>query len=47
MISCDFCSRAFQVRDKLQAGKVPFAAEYQGHPSLVKWIKQGYAPIVL
>lgn len=46
-IICDFCSRAFRVQEDLQKGKVPLAAEFQGHPSLVKWIKQGYTPIVL
>ncbi|MBI2337157.1 MAG: DsrE family protein [Deltaproteobacteria bacterium] len=46
-IICDFCSTAFQVREDLKKGKVPLVAEFEGHPSLVKWIKQGYLPIVL
>lgn len=27
--------------------KVPLVSEFEGHPSLVKWLKQGYTPIVL
>lgn len=46
-IICDFCSRAFHVQKDLEMGKVPLVAEFEGHPSLVKWIKQGYLPIVL
>lgn len=46
-IICDFCSRAFQVQEDLKKGRVPLVAEFEGHPSLVKWIKQGYIPIVL
>lgn len=46
-IICDFCSRAFHVREDLQKGTIPLVAEFEGHPSLVKWIKQGYTPIVL
>ncbi len=46
-IICDFCSRAFQVQEDLKKGKVPLVSEFEGHPSLVKWLKQGYVPIVL
>lgn len=46
-IICDFCSRVFHVQEDLEKGKVPLVAEFVGHPSLVKWIKQGYIPIVL
>ncbi len=46
-IICDFCSRAFHVREDLEKGKVPLVAEFEGHPSIVKWIKEGYIPIVL
>lgn len=46
-IICDFCSRAFHVQEDLGKGKVPLVAEFQGHPSIVKWIKQGYIPLVL
>ena len=46
-IICDFCSRAFHVQEDLKKGKAPLVAEFEGHPSLVKWLKQGYIPIVL
>lgn len=46
-IICDFCSTAFHVKEDLKKGKVPLVAEFEGHPSLVKWIKMGYMPIVL
>jgi len=46
-IICDFCSRAFHVQEDLKKGAIPLVAEFEGHPSLVKWIKQGYVPIVL
>ena len=42
---CDACSRAFHVRDGLDKAKT--VSEFEGHPSLVKWIKAGYLPIVL
>lgn len=46
-IICDFCAGAFDVKETLQGGEVPLVAEYEGHPSIVKWIRQGYVPIVL
>lgn len=46
-IICDFCSKAFHVQEELKQGKVPLVAEFEGHPSLVKWIRMGYTPIVL
>lgn len=44
---CDFCSTAFKVKDKIKNSPVPLVSEYQGHPSLYKWIHQGYEIIVL
>jgi len=46
-IVCDYCSNAFGVREKLQAEKIVLTAEFEGHPSLVKWLERGYVPIVL
>ncbi len=46
-IICDFCAGAFQVKDQLQERKLPLFAEFQGHPSIAKWVDQGYQIIVL
>src|SRR5262249_3820225 len=44
---CDFCAGAFQVKESLQGRRVPLAAEFQGHPSIAKWVDQGYQIVVL
>jgi hypothetical protein len=45
---CDFCAGAFKVKDDLKKqGKVPFAGEFGGHPSIRKWVDQGYEIVVL
>ena len=46
-VICDYCSGAFGIKETLKSGKVPLAAEFQGHPSFVKWIENGYTPVVL
>jgi hypothetical protein len=46
-VVCDFCAGAFKVKDKIKGSGLPLVAEYQGHPSLKKWIDQGYQVIVL
>ena len=46
-VVCDFCANAFQVKERLAARQAPLIAEYAGHPSIAKWIEQGYALIVL
>lgn len=46
-IICDFCAKAFHVKQDLKGGKVPLVAEFHGHPSLVKWLQKGYLPIIL
>lgn len=46
-VVCDFCSGAFGVKDSLKKENAPFAAEFEGHPSILKWVKQGYKVIVL
>ena len=45
---CDYCAEAFAVKDDLpeQQQKL-LVGEYEGHPSLVKWIEKGYQVIVL
>lgn len=46
-IVCDFCSGAFKVKDKIKDPQLTLTAEFQGHPSVAKWTKQGYQIIVL
>lgn len=45
---CDYCAEQFHVKDDLpEQQKKLLAGEYEGHPSLVKWIEMGYRIIVL
>lgn len=46
-IICDFCALAFGVKDKIKNRKANFASEYQGHPSLEKWVRKGYQLLIL
>jgi hypothetical protein len=46
-VVCDFCSGAFQVRDKLKQSGEPLTAEYLGHPSIAKLASDGYQLLVL
>jgi len=46
-VICDYCATAFQARTYVEKQKKLFAAEYQGHPSIAKWVDQGYEPIIL
>lgn len=46
-VICDFCAGAFQVKEKLRERQLPLTAEYEGHPSLAKWVDQGYQILIL
>lgn len=46
-VICDFCAVAFQVKEPLAERQAPLVAEYAGHPSIAKWVDQGYELIVL
>ena len=46
-VVCDFCSTAFKVKDALAKEGAHFEGEYQGHPSIAKWVDQGYQLVVL
>jgi hypothetical protein len=46
-IACDYCAGAFGVKDKLESRQCPLVAEYEGHPSIAKWVKKGYQLVVL
>lgn len=45
---CDFCAGAFKVKDGLkQMSDAALVGEFEGHPSLKKWVDRGYQVIVL
>lgn len=45
---CDYCAEKFKVKGKLPPRqRALLAGDYEGHPSLVKWVKKGYQVIVL
>ena len=46
-VICDFCAGAFGVKEELKNRQYPTESEYQGHPSIEKWIKKGYQLIIL
>lgn len=46
-IVCDFCAGAFGVKGKLNKRQCPLLSEYKGHPSIEKWVKQGYQLLIL
>lgn len=46
-IICDFCAHAFRVRKELEERNAPMVAEYEGHPSIAKWVDKGYQIVIL
>lgn len=46
-IICDYCAGAFGVKENLNTRQYPLVSEYNGHPSIVKWVKRGYQLIIL
>ena len=42
---CDFCAGAFKVKKDLQGA--PLIGDFDGHPSLKKWIDKGYQVLIL
>ena len=45
---CDYCADSFDVKKNLpEQQKKLLVGDYEGHPSLVKWIGRGYQIIVL
>jgi predicted peroxiredoxin len=45
---CDHCAEHLKVKEKLSdEQKALLIGEYKGHPSLVRWIRQGYHILVL
>lgn len=46
-IICDYCAGAFKVKESLQERGANLVGDYEGHPSIVKWVEQGYQLIIL
>lgn len=46
-VVCDHCAGAFKVKDKIKESGPPLVSEYEGHPSIAKWIEQGYRILIL
>ena len=46
-IVCDYCATAFKVKAQLVEREAPLVSEYAGHPSIAKWVDEGYQLIIL
>jgi hypothetical protein len=45
---CDYCAGAFKVKSGLKSSAdAALVGEFEGHPSLTKWIDQGYHILIL
>lgn len=42
---CEYCAGAFQVTEEIRAADVPFAGEFEGHPSFRALVQDGYQVI--
>lgn len=38
---CEYCAGAFGVREAVRASGLPFAGEFEGHPSLARRVAEG------
>ncbi|RMF85778.1 MAG: hypothetical protein D6739_04050 [Nitrospirae bacterium] len=45
--ACDYCAGAFGVKGQVVDSGLPLVGEYQGHPSLVGLIREGYQVVTL
>lgn len=43
--ACYFCSGAFGVRNEVEKAGIPFLKDYDGHPSIKKYVDAGYQVI--
>ena len=46
-IICEYCAGAFGVKDTLAERGTTLVSEYAGHPSIAKWVDQGYQLLIL
>jgi len=42
---CKYCANAFQVTEQIESNGVPFADEFNGHPSFRSLVSEGYQVI--
>jgi hypothetical protein len=40
--ACTYCSNAYGVREQVEQSPVPLLDEYEGHPSVHRYITEGY-----
>jgi hypothetical protein len=45
--ACVYCSRAYGVKDEIEASHFPLLDEFRGHPSIHRLVKEGYEIITL
>lgn len=43
--ACEFCVKAFDVKEEVQEAEVRFLSEFEGHPSLRQRVADGYQVI--
>ena len=43
--ACLYCSRAYGVKDEVEASGVPFSADFKDHPSVRTLVEDGYQVI--
>lgn len=44
---CEFCSTAMGVQEQIVATGIVAMNEINGHPSIAKFVKEGYTPIIM
>lgn len=44
---CEFCSTQMGVEEPIRATGIPRLNEINGHPSIARYVTEGYAPIVM
>ena len=44
--ACAYCSKAFEVKEQLEAAGIPFLADYKQHPSLRTLVVDGYQILI-
>lgn len=44
---CDFCAGAFGVKDLVKECAIPMKSEFHGHPSIAKYVSEGYQLLIL
>lgn len=45
--ACEYCANAFGVAEEVKVSGISLIGEIGRHPSLVKYIKEGYTPLIL